>query len=219
MSMSFARAAGAATLALATIVAACGPAAKSSSDEAKPAAAASATATTIPADVLARLGKDLDDVALTDQSGAAVAWKDLNGAPRAVFFGFTHCPEICPSTMAALQAAKDAAGPTAAGLRIDFVSIDPSRDTPAALKAYFASFGPGVRGLTGSDEAIAQVAKSFRAAYRKSDLGGGDYTMDHTTLVYLLDASGAVRDVAAYNAPPERLAVQIKTLTAGQTSD
>ncbi len=214
MSMPFARAACVATLAFAALLAACGPASKSAGGDApQPEAAAPA----IPADVLARLGKDIDDVALTDQTGGAVAWKDLNGAPRAVFFGFTRCPEICPSTMAALQAAKDAAGPAAAGLKIDFVSIDPSRDTPDALKAYFASFVPGVRGLTGSDEAIAKIAKSFRAAYRKSDLGGGDYTMDHTTLVYLLDASGAIRDVAAYNAPPERLAVQIKTLTAGQT--
>lgn len=184
---------------------------------ASPAAAAQSDAsaeTVIPADVLARLGKGVDDVALVDQTGAPRTWAALNGAPRVVFFGFTHCPEICPTTMATLQAAKDQAGPAAANLRIDFVSIDPARDTPAALAAYFKSFGPSVRGITGDEAAIGKVAKAFRAAYRRSDLGGGDYTMDHTTLVYLLDASGAVRDVSAYSAPPDRVAAQIKRLVS-----
>lgn len=196
----------------AAALAACGPATGAKS-EAKAEAAAPA-GPMIPAEVLAKLGRNIDDVALTDRTGAPIAWKDLNGAPRAVFFGFTHCPEICPSTMAALSAAQAAAGPGAAPLRIDFVSIDPARDTPQALASYFESFGPSVRGLTGSDEAIAKVAKSFRASYRKSDLGGGDYTMDHTTMIYLLDATGAVRDVSTHDAPPERLAAQIKALTA-----
>jgi len=175
---------------------------------------ASSAAPTIPADILARLGRDVDDVVLTDQSGAARPWKSLNGAPRVVFFGFTHCPEICPSTLAALQAAQDQAGAEAKTIRIDFVSIDPSRDTPEALKAYFSSFGDHVRGLTGSEEAVGKVAKAFRAAYRRSDTGGGDYTMDHTTLVYLLDADGIVRDVVMYNAPVDKIAAQLKSLAA-----
>lgn len=198
-------------LGLAAALAACGPAATKAPAEADKAAA---TAPMIPAEVLAKLGRNIDDVPLTDRSGAQLAWKDLNGAPRAVFFGFTHCPEICPSTMASLAAAQAAAGPDAAALRIDFVSIDPARDTPEALSAYFESFGPSVRGLTGSDDAVAKVAKSFRASYRRSDLDGGDYTMDHTTMIYLLDATGAVRDVATHDSPPERLAAQIKALTA-----
>ena len=179
----------------------------------------SAAAPTIPADVLARLGRGIDDVALTDTAGESVAWGALRGTPRAVFFGFTRCPEICPSTMAALQAGRDQAGAAGAAVTIDFVSIDPARDTPAALKEYFASFGPGVRALTGSDEAIGKVAKSFRASYRRSDLEGGDYTMDHTTLVYLLDAEGVVVDVVAYGAPVGRIADQFKALAARKAVD
>jgi protein SCO1/2 len=216
--MRFPSAAPAFALALALLVAACAPAGHSGKDAkaSTPSASDSASGTSIPADVLARFGRDIDDVQLTDHTGAVKPWKSLNGQPRAVFFGFTHCPEICPSTLASLQAAKDAAGPAAANLRIDFVSIDPARDTPEAMAAYFQSFGDGVRGLTGDDAAIAKVAKSFRAAYRRSDLGGGDYTMDHTTLVYLLDATGAVRDVSTYQAPPERIGSQIKTLVAAR---
>lgn len=199
---------------LATGLAACGPGATTKT----PAAAEKAApdGPLIPAEVLSKLGRNIDDVTLVDRNGASVAWKDLNGAPRVVFFGFTHCPEICPSTIAALQAAQAEAGPGAAPMRIDFVSIDPARDTPAALSSYFSSFGPNVRGLTGTDEAIAKVAKAFRASYRKSDLGGGDYTMDHTTMVYLLDANGAVVDVATHDGPPERLAAQIKALTSAR---
>lgn len=205
----------AASLFTALLLTGCGPAATTKAPAAEKAAPSGPM---IPAEVLSKLGRNIDDVPLTDRSGGTLAWKDLNGAPRAVFFGFTHCPEICPSTMAALQAAQAAAGPEASVLRIDFVSIDPSRDTPQALAAYFSSFGPTIRGLTGSDDSIAKIAKSFRASYRRSDLGGGDYTMDHTTMIYLLDASGAVRDVATHDSDPERLSAQIKALVTARAA-
>lgn len=159
---------------------------------------------------LALLGRQVDDAVLTSAQGDAVVWGALKGAPRAVFFGFTHCPEICPTTLNDLSGAITRLGETAAPLRVDFVSVDPARDTTALLKGYVGHFGPQFRGYTGSEEEIARLARAYRAAYRRVPIEGGDYTMDHTTSVYLVDARGEVRDIIAYQSPPERLDAQLR---------
>lgn len=163
-------------------------------------------------------GQGLADATLVDQTGAQVRWGDLNGPPRALFFGFTRCPEICPTTLADLDSALDQIGPGAARLRIDFVTIDPARDTPETLSAYLGSFaGRHIRGYTGSEAQIAQIANAYRAAYRREELDGGDYTMNHTTMVYLIDGEGRVVDLLSYGAPPDRVVAQLSALLSRQS--
>jgi protein SCO1 len=162
-----------------------------------------------PAKGLSALGRTADDVVLRDMTGRVVAWGDLKGTPRAVFFGFTSCPEICPTTLADLAAATERVGVKAQRLRIDFVTVDPARDTPEVLRAYLGSFGERVVGYTGDEANVARLAAAYRASYRRVPLEDGDYTMDHTTGVYLIDARGQVRSVAAYQSDPERLDTQL----------
>lgn len=134
---------------------------------------------------------------LTDQNGAAFSDQDLKGKTFLVFFGFTHCPEVCPTTLFELSEIMRDLGRDADRTAALFISVDPERDTPEALKDYLASFDPHVRGLTGDPEALAAVAKAYRVYYKKVPLEGGDYTMDHTAIVYLMDKDG--RFVSPFN--------------------
>lgn len=134
---------------------------------------------------------------LTDQNGRPVGDADLRGKPFLVFFGFTHCPDICPTTLFEISEVLRRLGPAADKTAALFISVDPERDTPEKLKDYLTSFHPNVRGLTGTPEEIAAVVKTFRAYARKEPLPGGGYTMDHTALVYLMDKNG--RFIAPFN--------------------
>ena len=131
------------------------------------------------------------DFTLADTSGRAFTRRDLDGAPTLVFFGFTHCPDVCPSTLMLLaQARKSAAVP---GLRVLFVSVDPQRDTPPVLGMYVHAFDPAFEGLTGTPQAIAALAASFGVAVNRVELPGGDYTMDHSAVVFALDSGAQLR--------------------------
>ena len=134
---------------------------------------------------------------LTDQNGRTVTDKDLRGHPFLVFFGFTHCPDVCPTSLFEISEVLGKLGPDAQKVSALFVTIDPERDTPAAMKDYLSSFNPRVVGLTGDPAAIAAVAKEYRVYVKKVPLDNGDYTMDHTALVYLMDKDG--RFVAPFN--------------------
>jgi protein SCO1/2 len=160
----------------------------------------------------ATLGNNVDDVALTDSNGRAVRWGDLKGKPRAVFFGFTRCPEICPTTVADLSAAIETLGPQGRDLRVDFVSVDPARDTPDLLGAYFSNFGPQFRGYTGDRREIDRLVASYHAFYEHVPTQDGDYTVNHTAYVYLLDANGKVVDLMGYQSPPDRAVAQLRNL-------
>jgi len=133
---------------------------------------------------------------LTDQNGRMVTEQDLKGAPFLVFFGFTHCPEVCPTTLFEVSEILRKLGPDADRVRAVFITIDPDRDTSAALKDYLSSFDPRMLGLTGDPAEIAAVAKAYRVYYKKVPLEQ-DYTMDHTTIVYLMDKEG--RFVSPFN--------------------
>lgn len=133
---------------------------------------------------------------LTDQNGRMVTEQDLKGAPFLVFFGFTHCPEVCPTTLFEVSEILRKLGPDADRVRALFITIDPDRDTSAALKDYLSSFDPRMLGLTGDPAEIAAVAKAYRVYYKKVPLEQ-DYTMDHTTIVYLMDKEG--RFVSPFN--------------------
>jgi protein SCO1 len=135
---------------------------------------------------------------LVDQNGQTVTDKDLRGHPFLVFFGFTHCPDVCPTSLFEISEVLGKLGPDAQKVSALFVTIDPERDTPAAMKDYLSSFNPRLVGLTGDPAAIAAVAKEYRVYVKKVPLdSNGDYTMDHTALVYLMDKEG--RFVTPFN--------------------
>ena len=117
---------------------------------------------------------------LTDHNGRTVTEQDLKGRPFLVFFGFTNCPDICPTTMFEISEVLKKLGPDGDRTRALFITVDPERDTPAALKDYVSSFDPRIVALTGEPDAIAAVAKAYRAYYRRVPLKDGGYTMDHT---------------------------------------
>ena len=149
------------------------------------------------------------DFTLTDMFARPFTRADLAGAPTLVFFGFTHCPDVCPTTLLKLARVKQQAG--IAALRVLFVSIDPQRDTPQALGLYVHAFDPAFAAVTGEPAAIAAMAQQFGVAVSRVDLPGGDYTMDHSAVVFLLD--DAARIAAIFTPPFEvaPMAADLKT--------
>jgi protein SCO1/2 len=127
---------------------------------------------------------------LTDQNGRTVTDEDFKGHPFLVFFGYTHCPDICPTTLFEISEMLRALGPDADRARALFVTVDPERDTAAVMKDYLSNFDPHVEGLTGDPAQIAAVAKAYRAYYKKVPLDDGGYTMDHMAVIYLMDKDG-----------------------------
>ena len=151
------------------------------------------------------------DFQLVDQEGRPVDQTILNGKWSLVFFGFTYCPEFCPTTLAEIAAVQQQLGDKAKDLQIVFISIDPERDTPQLLKDYLSSdgFPTGVIGLTGTPEQTAQVAKEYRAFYQKVGEGEG-YTMNHSLTVYLMGPDGQFRSAVAHDLGPDRTAKLIE---------
>jgi protein SCO1/2 len=134
---------------------------------------------------------------LVDQNGRTVTERDLKGRPFLVFFGFSRCPDICPTTLFEVSEIMRALGKDAERVGALFITVDPERDTPAALKDYLSSFDPHLAGLTGEPAAVAAVAKAYRVYFKKVPLDQGGYTMDHTAIVYLMDKDG--RFVSPFN--------------------
>ncbi|RZJ95601.1 MAG: SCO family protein [Brevundimonas sp.] len=144
---------------------------------------------------------------LTDQNGRAVDQTLLNGKWSLVFFGFTYCPDFCPTTLATLKAVQDRLGAQADDIQIVFISVDPERDTPQALKDYLSSegFPRGVIGLTGTPAQVKRAADAYRAYYQK--VGEGEaYTMNHSLTVYLMGPDGQFRTAIAHDLDPDRSA-------------
>ena len=138
---------------------------------------------------------------LTDQDGRDVDPDDLLGRPSLVFFGFTSCPDICPTTLSDISGWLEELGPEAEALNAVFISVDPARDTVDMLAEYISYFDPRNQGWTGSDEQIAAAAGDFRAVYEKVPLSGGDYTMNHTAGVFVFRADGSFANVIDYHEP------------------
>ena len=134
---------------------------------------------------------------LLDQDAKPVSEQDFKGKPLLVFFGFTHCPDICPTALLEISEVLRKLGPDANRLSAAFITVDPERDTPSVMKDYLSSFEPQIRGLTGDPAAIAAAEKIYRVYAKKVPLDGGEYTMDHSTVVYLMDKGG--RFVAPFN--------------------
>jgi protein SCO1 len=147
---------------------------------------------------------------LTDQAGESVTEKTLQGRPTLVFFGFTHCPDVCPTSLFEISEVLRAMGKDADRVNAYFISVDPERDSTAAMKDYLSSFDPHLKGLTGAPDAVAKVVTEYRVYAKKVPLKDGDYTMDHTALVYLMDRDG--KFVAPFNLKrtPEEAAADLK---------
>lgn len=144
---------------------------------------------------------------LVDQTGKTVTDQDFRGRYMLVFFGFTHCPDICPAELKVMSAALDALGPKADSVVPIFITLDPERDTQAAMDAYVKNFGPRFVGLTGSSEQIAAAAKAYRVAYSKfqQDKTSSDYSIDHSALVYLMGKNGEYITHFAYGTPAAQM--------------
>ena len=147
---------------------------------------------------------------LTDQAGETVTDKNLEGKPTLIFFGFTHCPDVCPTSLFEISEVLRAMGTDADRVNAYFISVDPDRDTAAAMKDYLSSFDPHLKGLIGDPAAVAKVTSEYRVYAKKVPLKDGDYTMDHTSLVYLMDRDG--RFVSPFNLKrtPEEAAADLK---------
>jgi protein SCO1/2 len=140
---------------------------------------------------------------LMSHIGAVVDSRDLAGHPYAVFFGFTHCPVICPTTLGELSNDLDELGPVAKDFRIFFITVDPEQDRPEILKDYMSNFNPQIVGLSPSTQELAEVAKSFHVSYDKVPTADGSYTMDHTVFVYLMDRHGKLFGLLAPGLGPD----------------
>lgn len=134
---------------------------------------------------------------LTGQDGKTLTDQDLKGKPFLVFFGYTHCPDICPTTLFELSEVLHAMGKDADRINALFVTVDPDRDTAAVMKDYLSSFDPHLRGATGTQQQIDVIEKEYRVYAKKVPTKNGDYSMDHSALVYLMDKQG--RFVAPFN--------------------
>lgn len=148
---------------------------------------------------------------LVDQDGKTVTEADLKGRPTLVFFGFTHCPDVCPTALYEITQALNEMGPDAENAQALFVTVDPERDTPEAMKSYLSSFSPRIRGLSGSPEAVAQMVKAYRAYAKKQPAKDGEYTVDHTAVVYLMDKNGAFVAPLNLKREPKEVAAQIRS--------
>ncbi len=136
---------------------------------------------------------------LVNHRGERVTQETFKGKPTAYFFGFTHCPEVCPTTLFEMSQHLKDLGPDADRLNVVFVTVDPERDTPELLKTYRESFDPRIVALTGTPEEMAAAAKAFRISYRKVPTEGGDYTMEHTASVIVTDAGGGFVSLIDYH--------------------
>ena len=151
---------------------------------------------------------------LVDQTGKATTEKDLLGRPSVIFFGFTYCPEVCPTTLADLTSVLGQMGEAADRLNVVFVSVDPERDTPEALKAYIQPFDPRIRALTGAPDQIAKLARSLGIYVAKVDEGSGSYTVDHTASILLIDATGRFQGTISYRESRDVALAKLQRLAA-----
>jgi protein SCO1/2 len=157
------------------------------------------------------------DFRLTDHEGNEVGPDTLIGRPTMVFFGFTFCPDVCPTTLSDISGWLEELGDEAAQINVVFITVDPERDTVAAMAEYVGYFHPAIRGWTGSEDQIARAADGFRASYKRVPTDGGDYTMNHTASVFLSDAEGEHVTMIDYHEPREFAVPKIRRALSKDT--
>jgi protein SCO1/2 len=151
---------------------------------------------------------------LVDQDGKTVTDADLKGKWSLIYFGYTHCPDACPTALNDISIALDELGPKRSAVRPVFITVDPERDTPEVLKAYVTAFDAPILALTGTPEEVAQAAKGYRVVYAKHPEAGGDYSMDHSSVIYVMDPEGRFTASFTHQSSPEELAERLKKLLA-----
>jgi len=151
---------------------------------------------------------------LADQSGATVTQAALKGHPSLLYFGYTYCPDVCPTTLANISKWMGDLGSDADKLKVYFITVDPERDTQQVMAAYLQAFDPRIVGLTGSRPAIDQILKDYRVYSRKVDAGDGAYTMDHTASIYLLDSNARFVGTLEYQEKDKAALAKLRTLIA-----
>lgn len=156
---------------------------------------------------------------LVDQRGQPITEQAFRGKPTALFFGFTHCPEVCPTTLFELDGWLKQVDPNKTGLQAYFVTVDPERDTPELLGTYISNVTDRITGIAGEPAKVAEVVKGFRVYAKKIPLDekepDGDYTMDHTASVFLLDAEGRFKGTIAYGENPDTAIKKLENLMKG----
>ncbi|MBU7579911.1 MAG: SCO family protein [Porphyrobacter sp.] len=153
--------------------------------------------------------------ALTAPDGSRVTDQTLRGKPFAIFFGFTRCPDVCPTTLSRMASLRKQLGADGDKFRIVFVSVDPGYDSPEDIGRFVELFGTPILGLTGSDAEVNAAVKAYRAFYEKVPTNGGaDYTIDHTASVYLMDAEGRLQSIIAYDETDANALAKLKRLVS-----
>jgi protein SCO1/2 len=160
----------------------------------------------------AGFGKELN---LTDHNGKPRTLADFRGKVVTVFFGFTHCPDVCPTTLAEMAQVVKALGPDGGKVQVLFVTVDPERDTPEVLRQYVPAFNPAFLGLYGDAAATARAAKEFKVYYQKQPVKDGGYSVDHGAGTFILDREGRLRLFAQYGQGGAALLHDIRLLLSG----
>lgn len=155
---------------------------------------------------------------MTDHRGRPFTEHDLQGPSSLMFFGFTSCPDVCPTTLANISRYLRDLGKDAKHLNAVFVSVDPERDTSQRLSQYLTAFDTRIVGLTGSQHQLLSMAQAYRFYFKKVELAGGDYTIDHTALVYILDAEGKFAGTIDFHEDPQTAVAKIRLALAHQAS-
>ncbi|MGO4448483.1 SCO family protein [Phyllobacterium sp. TAF24] len=168
----------------------------------------------------ARNGNEIEPVklgapfSLIDQNGAPITQAAFEGHPTALFFGFTHCPEVCPTTLFEMAGWLKALGDEGKDLRVFFISVDPERDTPEVMKGYTAAFTDRITGITGDPKEVEKLIKGWKIYARKVPTENGDYTMDHTASVMLLDRDARLKSTIDYKETTEMALKKLRLLIA-----
>jgi len=149
---------------------------------------------------------------LVDQNGKTVTDSDLKGRWALIYFGYTHCPDACPTALNDISIALAELGPKRDTVRPVFITVDPERDTPESLKAYVTSFDAPILALTGTAEQVAKAAKGYRVYYAKHPEAGGDYSMDHSSVIYVMDPEGRFTASFTHESTPEQISERLKKL-------
>ena len=157
----------------------------------------------------AEFGRDFQ---LTDHHGKSRTLADFRGKVVAIFFGFVHCPEVCPTALGELASVANELGKDAGRMQVLLITVDPERDTPAVLSQYVSAFHPGFLGLYGDADATLRTAKEFKVFYQKQPLPGGSYSVDHSAGTYIYDTAGRLRLFASYGQGAPKLLHDIRLL-------
>ena len=149
---------------------------------------------------------------MTEMTGKPVTDSDLRGKPSALFFGYTSCPDVCPTTLSSLTNVLGRMGASANRLNVLFVTVDPERDTPAQMRDYLSSFDPRIRGLTGTEAQTDAMATAYHVYHRRVPAGNGSYTVDHSSTVYLMDDTGRLAGELNYGEDEARIETKLTAL-------